>query len=391
MISPLSVPLEPIGVTGIGLVSALGATTQSTWQNLISGQSGLAMHQPFLEVPALELGLIQSHPATWQTLMRKAVLEAIADAQLDLTLGSIGVVMGSSRGNQHWMEAMASDRAPREDWLSAYSQSPSQWVAQLLSIQGPILSPRAACATGLWAIAQGAELIRSGQCQVVIAGAVEAPITPLTIAGFQKMGALSNRGAHPFDQDRSGFVLAEGAAIFILESPSHAQQRHQAIYGEVLGFGATDDAVHISAPSGDRKAAIQAVQQCLQNSHLTPDQVGAIHAHGTGTRLNDAAEADIIKTVFTHQPWVTSTKGATGHSLGASGALGVAFSLLALRSQLLPPCTGLNLLDPAFCLNVSHHTVDYTLLHPLQAMLCFSFGFGGQNAVLGLSHVHRQC
>jgi 3-oxoacyl-[acyl-carrier-protein] synthase II len=237
----------------------------------------------------------------------------------------------------------------------------------------------AACATGLWAIAQGADLIRSGQCQRVIAGAVEVPITPLTLAGFFKMGALAARGAYPFDERRQGFVLAEGGAVLVLERSDLAASRDVKIYGQVLGFGATVDAYHVSSPNPDRGVAMAAVRECLRHSDRSVQDIDYVHAHGTATRLNDQAEARLLQALFPQGVPVSSTKGATGHTLGASGALGAAFSLLALHQGVLPPCVGLG--QPAFDLDL----VTTARSRPVDTALCFSFGFGGQNAALALA------
>jgi 3-oxoacyl-[acyl-carrier-protein] synthase II len=192
------------------------------------------------------------------------------------------------------------------------------------------------------------------------------------------MGALAHTGSYPFDRHREGLVLGEGAAVLVLESAQLARQRLAPVYGQLLGFGLTCDAYHVSTPAPDRHSAIAAVKQCLERSHLSPDDINYIHAHGTGTQLNDHNEAQLIQWLFGQQVPVSSTKGATGHTLGASGALGVAFCLMALKHQLLPPCVGLK--EPAFDLDLVT-----TLRHnEISLALCFSFGFGGQNAVMAL-------
>jgi 3-oxoacyl-[acyl-carrier-protein] synthase II len=227
-------------------------------------------------------------------------------------------------------------------------------------------------------------LIQSGQCQQAIAGAVEAPITPLTICGFQQMGALAKTGAYPFDLHREGLVLGEGGAVFVLESAESAKQRQvkpENIYGEILGFGLTADAFHGNKPESEGKSAIAAIKQCLERSHLIPADVDYIHAHGTATILNDRIESKIIQYLFPPKVAISSTKGSTGHTLGASGALGVAFSLLSLKHKILPPVVGLQ--QPEFDLNFVT-TVRNT---EIQKLLCLSFGFGGQNAAIALSRV----
>jgi 3-oxoacyl-[acyl-carrier-protein] synthase II len=251
-------------------------------------------------------------------------------------------------------------------------------TARQIGATGIVLAPMAACATGIWAIAQATFLIQSGQCQQVLTGATEAAITPLTLTGFQKMGAVAKTGAYPFDLHREGLVLGEGGAMLILESAESAKQRQAKVYGKILGFGLTTDAYHPNTPEPAGKSATAAIKQCLERSHLTPKDIDYIHAHGTATQINDKIESKIIQSLFPQSVPVSSTKGATGHTIGASGALGVAFCLMALQQQILPPCVGLK--QPEFDLNFvseAHQT-------KVQRVLCFSFGFGGQNAVIAL-------
>jgi 3-oxoacyl-[acyl-carrier-protein] synthase II len=192
------------------------------------------------------------------------------------------------------------------------------------------------------------------------------------------MGALSPQGAYPFDRHRSGLVLGEGAAVLLMESLDSAQRRGARIYGRVLSFGLSADGHHVSAPDPTSVGAIAAVKQCLQRAQLPPSTIGYIHAHGTATQLNDRNEAHLIQQVFPQGVPVSSTKGATGHTLGASGALGASICLMALKEQRLPPCTGLT--EPDFDLDL----VTTTRSAPIQQALCLSFGFGGQNAALAL-------
>ncbi|MGB6170249.1 MAG: beta-ketoacyl-ACP synthase, partial [Geitlerinemataceae cyanobacterium] len=183
-------------------------------------------------------------------------------------------------------------------------------------------------------------------------------------------------GSYPFDRRREGLALGEGAAILVLESAELARRRHAPIYGRILGFGVTADAHHICATEPGGKSAKVAVKHCLDRSGLSAEDIGYIHAHGTSTQLNDRSEARLIQSLFPQGVPVSSTKGATGHTLGASGALGAVFSLLALKHQILPPCVGLK--EPEFDLDFVTSTRSASLRHAL----CFSFGFGGQNAVL---------
>ncbi|HEY9747464.1 MAG TPA: beta-ketoacyl-ACP synthase [Allocoleopsis sp.] len=372
-------------VTGIGLVSALGGTLQTSWEQLLASQSGIALRQPFPELAPRPLAMLGKYPATLDGLTQQVVAAALEDAGLVSPLTNCGIVIGSSRSYQSQWELQVRQRlqAPTLPgdpialpWLETLPGQAAIAAARQIGSYGPVLAPMAACATGLWAIAQAYELVRTGQCQRVIAGAVEAPITPLTLAGFQQMGALAETGAYPFDRCREGLVLGEGAAVLVLESAEVAQQRSAKTYGRILGFGLTADGHHVSAPDPTSSAAIAAVRQCLQRSGLTVADIDYIHAHGTATQLNDRNEANLIQQLFPHPVAVSSTKGATGHTLGVSGALGAAFCLMALRHQILPPCVGLQ--EPEFDLNFVREASD----RPLHHALCFSFGFGGQNVVL---------
>ena len=378
-------------VTGIGLISALG-NLEITWKQLLSGQSGILPHQPFGELPTKPLALIHSIPSDPTELLETAIADALIMANLTPPLLDCGVVIGSSRGYQGKLEQLARFYPPYPSLLRGGEDtgiSLSKFVeylpfnialnaAKKIGSTGIILSPMAACSTGIWAIAQGFELIKTQQCQRVIVGAVEAPITPLTLAGFEQMGALANTGCYPFDRDREGFVLGEGATILILESEDLAQQRNAQIYGKILGFGLTADACYGNKPDRVGKSAIAAIQTCLKNSNLSSDEIDYIHTHGTATKLNDDHEVQLIKQLFPQGVSVSSTKGATGHTLGASGALGVAFSLMTLKHQLLPPCVGLK--TPEFDLDF----VTSVRSMVIKNTLCFSFGFGGQNAIIAI-------
>jgi 3-oxoacyl-[acyl-carrier-protein] synthase II len=225
--------------------------------------------------------------------------------------------------------------------------------------------------------------MRSGACERAIAGAIEAPITPLTIAGFTQMGALARTGCYPFDRDREGLVLGEGGAVLVLESLELATARQAKIYGEVLDFGFTSDAYHVCATGISGNTAAIAIEQCLRRSHLPPDRIGYIHAHGTGTQLNDRHESLALQKIFPDRVPVSSTKGSTGHTLGASGVLGAAFCLQAIATQTLPPCVGLT--HPDFNLDLILTPRQQTVNHTL----CLSFGFGGQNAVIAFSRLSR--
>jgi 3-oxoacyl-[acyl-carrier-protein] synthase II len=426
-------------VTGIGLVSALGSLEKS-WIRLLAGDSGIRQHQPFLELEPRPLALIGTKPADLITLIRLVLADAVQDANLILPIPDCGIAIGSSRGFQGNLEQLAregssatdsvtdvtdvTDRSNKEEGRrkrgegrgekeeetefpipdSQFPMPDSQFpmphaqfpipdsrfvnflphmgaiaAARAIGSTGPVLAPMAACATGIQSIARAVDLIRTGECQRAIAGAVEAPITPLTVAGFNRMGALANTGCYPFDEDREGFVLGEGGALFVLESAELASRRGAKIYGRISGFCLTNDATHANSPELGGKSAIAAVNQCLKRSNLVAVDIDFIHAHGTATDLNDRHEALLIQKLFDPGVAVSSTKGATGHTLGASSALGAAFCLMGIKSQMLPPCAGMK--KPGFDLDF----VTFARSAIVSNVVCLSFGFGGQNAALVLS------
>ncbi len=374
-------------VTGIGLVSALGKSLEASWQNLLLEKTGIKLQQPFPELGMIPLGLIAEKPSSLNQLTEIVVTSALQDAQLVSPLFDCAVVIGSSRSYQASWEMMARQIYQQEagsnldNWLNTLPQMNAIAVARQVGATGAVLAPMAACATGIWAIAQATMLIKTGQYQRVITGAIEAPITPLTLAGFGQMGALAKTGAYPFDLQREGLVLGEGGAVLILESAELATQRQAKIYGEILGFGLTADAYHGNSPEPEGKSAIMAIKQCLERSHISPTDIDYIHTHGTATQLNDRMESKIIQSLFPAKLAISSTKGSTGHTLGASGALGVAFSLMALQQKILPPCVGLQ--QPEFNLNFITSAQE----SKIHQVLCFSFGFGGQNAVIALGNL----
>jgi 3-oxoacyl-[acyl-carrier-protein] synthase II len=369
-----------IVITGIGFRSALGDLA-STWQSLIEGRSAIKLVQPFADLPQLPLALIGSQPAQVLDLTQIVVAEAIRDAGLSLPLLDAGVTIGSSRSCQSEWERLLTSfpvNPAATNWLDTLPNSPAIETARYIGTRSAVLAPMAACATGIWSLAQAVGLIRSGVCERAIAGAVEAAITPLTIAGFRQMGALATTGCYPFDQHREGLVLGEAGAVFILETAELALARGARIYGEVLGFGLTNDADQMCAMDETGTAGANSIQQCLDRSQLKAIDIDYIHAHGTSTILNDRRESQLIGQIFPDGVAVSSTKGATGHSLGASGAIGIAICLQAIATQTLPPCVGCK--EPEFDLDF----VTSPRSKNVSAALCFSFGFGGQNAAIAI-------
>lgn len=367
-----------IVITGIGFRSASG-DLDCTWRSILNGQTAIELAQPFAKLPSIPLALIAKRPQNIHQLTHTVVAAAVRDAKLQLPLPDCGVVIGSSRGCQAQWEQFASTPQPDlTNWLETLPNSLAISTARYIGSQSALLAPMAACATGIWSITQAVDLIRSGACQMAIAGAVEAPITPLSIAGFIQMGALATTGCYPFDKQRDGLVLGEAGAVFIIETAASAIARGSKIYGEILGFGLTNDAYHICATDLDITAANRAVLQCLARSNLSHTNIDYIHAHGTGTQLNDRRESLLVREIFPQGVAISSTKGATGHTLGASGAVGVALCLKAIATQILPPCVGL--INSQFDLDLVISSRDVKV----DQTLCLSFGFGGQNAAMAL-------
>jgi 3-oxoacyl-[acyl-carrier-protein] synthase II len=384
-------------VTGIGLISALGNNSYQSWHRLFAGETGITRSPVFPDRP---LALAIPSLGSPQALLDRALEMAIIDAGWQLPLEECGVAIASSRGYQsQWERWATGGEGERErgregereagafstphstlytslSWLDTLPHMLSVRVARQVGATGPVSSPMSACTTGLWAIALGCEWIETGQCQRAIVGATESCITGLNLAGFDRLGALAKTGAYPFDRQREGMVLGEGAAVLLLEAAPPSSRKS---YGRILGFAFGNDAYHPTAPAADNLVAANTVRLCLQRSHLLPDEVSYIHAHGTGTRLNDEREARLVESLFPQGVPISSTKGATGHTLGASGAIGAAFCLLALQQQVLPPCVGLQ--DPEFDL-------DFVLKarnQYLETALCLGFGFGGQNAAIAFA------
>jgi 3-oxoacyl-[acyl-carrier-protein] synthase II len=264
-------------------------------------------------------------------------------------------------------------------------------VAIHFGVRGPNLAVVTACATGTNALGEAAEIIRRGQADVILAGSSEASIVPVAMAGLSVMGALSShnkapeRASRPFDRDRDGFVMGEGAGALILESLEHAQERKAQILAEVVGYGSTCDAYHISAPAENGSGAARCMQIALDDAGLGAAQIDYVNAHGTGTPLNDKSETAAIKTVFAEQAYrvpISSTKSMTGHLLGAAGALEAIVCVLAIRHQWMPPTINYENPDPECDLDYIPNVARAT---DIRHTMSNSFGFGGHNATLIVS------
>jgi len=261
-------------------------------------------------------------------------------------------------------------------------------VAIEFGLRGPNMAVTSACATGANAIGEAGEMIRRGAAELALAGGAEAGVVPISVAGFSAMRALSERNdapqqaSRPFDRDRDGFVVGEGAGILVLEELEHARARGATIYAELMGYGSNDDAFHITAPEENGVGAADCMRTALAMAGLGPEEIDYINAHGTSTPLNDVIETRAIKAVFGAHAYrlaISSTKSMTGHLLGASGALEAIFSIMALCEGVIPPTINLDNPDPECDLDYVPHRARRATLH---TALSNSFGFGGHNASL---------
>jgi 3-oxoacyl-[acyl-carrier-protein] synthase II len=403
-------------VTGMGCISPVGNTVNETWASLLAGKSGAGPITLFdasrhktrfaAEVKGFDaVSVFGTREARrmdrFTQFATVATLEALEHAGLqidDSNRDRVGVVIGTGIGGIGTIMDQADvmrERGP--DRISPFlvpmmiSDSAAGMLAIRFGARGPNMALATACASGNNAIGEATEMIRRGAADAMIAGASEAALVPLAMAGMNVMGALSTRNddpdaaSRPFDKDRDGFLMGEGAGILILESLEHAQARGATILCELSGYGATDDAYHISAPAENGAGAAISMKNAMENAGLQLTDINYINAHGTSTYLNDKSETAAIKTVFGEQAYkipISSTKSMTGHLLGASGAVEAVFSILAIREGIIPATINYQTPDPECDL-------DYVPNQPRKAdvkhTMSNSFGFGGHNATLVFS------
>jgi beta-ketoacyl-acyl-carrier-protein synthase II len=396
-------------VTGIGLVTPGGLGVAASWKAALAGEPTSARDPALVEaggdvtfachVPPFdadeELGRGAARRMDRFThLALLAAREALTSAGLDggrVPRDTAGVVLGCGIGGVGtWEDDHAGflDRGRVSPLMipRMLSNSAAGQVAIAHGLRGPNLTVNTACAAGASALHVARDLLRSATTDVVLAGGAEAGITPHSAAAFARMGALSRRedrtASRPFDEDRDGFVMGEGAGILVLERADDARARGVDPLARLVGAGASADAHHITAPPVDGDGAVLAMSRALEDAGVDPSEVGHVNAHGTSTPLNDVAEARAIRTVFgaaADDIAVTSTKGVTGHLLGAAGGVEAAYTVLALRDGIVPPTANLTRQDPEVDLDVVRGTARE---RPLQVALSNSFGFGGQNAAL---------
>ena len=400
-------------VTGMGCISPVGNNVVDTWSAILAGKSGAGMITLFdaskhktrfaAEVKGFDgVALFGNREARkmdrFTQFAMAATTEALAQSGFKIDESNrdrVGIVIGTGIGGIGTMLDQADvmrERGP--DRVSPFlipmmiSDSAAGMLAIRVGARGPNMAIATACASGNNAIGDAVETIRRGSADVMIAGGSEASLVSLAMAGINVMGALSTRNeepqtaSRPFDKDRDGFLMGEGAGILILESFEHASARGANILCELSGYGTTDDAHHISAPAENGAGAAMSMKLALENAELNLNDIGYINAHGTSTPLNDKSETAAIKTVFGEQAYsvpVSSTKSMTGHLLGASGAVEAVFSIMAIRDEILPPTINYHTPDPECDL-------DYVPNAPRKAsphhVMSNSFGFGGHNATL---------
>jgi beta-ketoacyl-acyl-carrier-protein synthase II len=399
---------DPVAVTGLGLVTPAGIGVEATWQRVLSGEStatrdanleGLAVDFS-CRVPDFDPAALIDRKAArrldrFVQLAVVAAREAVADAGLDPQTwdgARVGVVLGCGMGGAWTWEAqhrrMLEHGAERVSAMLIPMLVPNMVAGQLamdLGALGPNLVTATACASGATAIGTARDLLRSGACDIVLTGGTESGLTPLSIAGFAQMGALSTRtddpatASRPFDFARDGFVAAEAAGVLVLERLEDAAARQAPVRAHLAGYGASADGYHITAPDPDGGGAERAIRAALADAGIDPSEVDHVNAHGTSTPLNDASEARTIRRVLGEDVAVTSTKGVTGHALGAAGAIEAAFSVLAVQHGVIPPTANLESQDPEIDLDV---VAKAPREGALEVAMSDSFGFGGQNAVL---------
>jgi 3-oxoacyl-[acyl-carrier-protein] synthase II len=399
-------------VTGIGAVTPVGNSAEQSWENIIAGKSGIGPltrvdTSKFTVSVAAEVKDFNIEEYIERKEARKmdrfthyalaASMMAAKDANLTITeemAPRVGVWIGSGIGGMETHEQQFltfQERGVRR--VSPFfvpmmiPDMASGQVSIYLGAKGVNSCSVTACASGTNSIGDAFKVIERGDADVMITGGTEAPIVTMAVAGFSASTALSmnpdiQTASRPFDKNRDGFVIGEGAGILILEELEHAKKRGAKIYGEVVGYGATGDAHHITAPAPNGEGAARAMQMALDDAKVAPDQVGYINAHGTSTPYNDLFETQAVKTVFGNHAYklaMSSTKSMTGHLLGAAGGIEAIFTVLALKEGILPPTMNLHDPDPECDLDyipneARNASVDYALSN--------SLGFGGHNACL---------
>jgi 3-oxoacyl-[acyl-carrier-protein] synthase II len=400
-------------VTGMGIICPTGNNVEEAWTNAAAGKTGIGTITRFdtthlenhfggevkgFDADAL-LGRREARRTDRVTQMALyAAQQAMADSGLEVTDDNryeVACIVGSGIGGvssifesiKSFIEKGARSVSPLMVPMML-PDAPCSKVSMAYGLRGPNFAISTACATGNNCIGEATEIIRRGQSDMALAGSSEAGLIDVAIASFNNMTAISRRNdapekaSRPFDADRDGFVVAEGAAILVLEALEHAQARGAKIYAEIVGYGHTSDAYHVTAPLETGEGAAEAIVRALEDADLSAADIDYINAHGTSTPLNDRSETLALKKALGEQAYeipISSTKSVTGHLMGAAGSVEAVFSIMALQNNFVPPTVNLDNPDPDCDLNYTPHV---GVQHHIDYVMSNSFGFGGHNAVL---------
>ncbi len=404
-------------VTGFGMLSPLGLSAQTTWQNILNAQSGISLNTRFdtskmkvkiaglipetfnpndfiepKDVDRMDLFIRYGMAATAEAINHSGLMSSSLSQD---DLARVGVMIGSGVGGLRIIESTSLKLHVDQSRISPFFipscliNITSGYVSIKYGFTGPNHSVVTACSTGAHAIGDAARIIKYSDADVMIAGSVEASVTPIGVEGFTAAQALATKyndkptqASRPWDVDRNGFVIAEGAGILVLEELKHAKKRGATIYAEVAGYGMSGDAYHITSPHPEGRGAIAAMNSALRDANLSAQDIDYINAHGTSTKLGDTIELAAVQKLFADaRPniMMSSTKSAIGHLLGAAGSVEAIFSILAMRDQVAPPTINLENPEPSAI-------IDLVPNHPkeakINAVMSNSFGFGGTNASL---------
>jgi 3-oxoacyl-[acyl-carrier-protein] synthase II len=407
--------MRRVVVTGLGAITPIGNNVKDFWSNLVAGVSGIDVIKRFdpvaIGLPVIIAGEVKNlNPEQFldskelkrmSDFVKFAVIaakEAIQDSGLELDkidLTRAGVIVGTGIGGlrdiEEQQKVLMEKGARRVSPFfipSGISNMASGYISIEFGFKGPNSCVVTACATGTHSIGDAFKIIQRGDADIMIAGGTESAITPLGVAGFANMKALSTRNnepqkaSRPFDAERDGFVMGEGAGILVLEELEHAKKRGAKIYAEVVGYGLTADAYHITAPCADADGAKRVIMMALNDARINPNEVDYINAHGTSTPLNDKIETLAIKEVFKDHAYklkVSSNKSMIGHLLGAAGAVEAVATVLTIKNGIIPPTINYENPDPECDLDyVPNKAIEY----PVKIAISNSFGFGGTNACL---------
>ncbi|MEV0644130.1 beta-ketoacyl-[acyl-carrier-protein] synthase family protein [Phytomonospora sp. NPDC050363] len=389
-----------MAVTGVGLVTAGGMDAPSTWGHVLDGRPSAAIDPALTGLPPTLSCRVPGTPPVppgpgsaqldpFARLALAATAEALAMAGLGPSTWDgtrVAIVTGCGIGGVNTYDGAAARLAeggPQD--VSPYfhpSFLPNMAAAQLsirFGTGGPALNVATACASGASAVALAADLLTAGRCDIALACGAEAAVTPLVTTGFARLGALSSKGSRPFDRDRDGFVIAEGAGALVLERAVDARARGAVPLAVLRGHATTGDTHHLVAPLPDGTGIERALRDALADAGVDPADVDHVNAHGTSTPANDRIEAAMIARVLPHGPSVTSAKGALGHPLGAAGAVEAALTVLSIRDGVVPPIGGLTVPDPDLDVDL---VVGEARKQAVDIAVSDSFGFGGHNVVL---------